>query len=139
MNFFRVITAVQFLEKNNMIHIQVMESELMRWGETDLAPWKPLENFIHNEKTEMYYLVHDQSVVNLMPGVDYGHPEMMELDDVIAPSGYVVTGVKWGFAKDSQNGSIQLQVRITPFDFNQGKLIDLDKTHWITSDSQNPK
>ncbi|CAG5084209.1 Protein of unknown function [Cotesia congregata] len=141
----KVITALQFIEKNNMIHIQVMESELMPSGETDLAPWKPLENFIYNEKTEMYYVVHDQSIVTLVPGVDYGHPEIMNLDDVIAPPGHLITGVKWGFAGDSlekpqmKTGPMQMQVRVTPFDFDQGKLIDLNKTHWITPNSENPR
>lgn len=62
----------------------------------------------------------------------------MNLDDLIAPEGYVVTGVRFKPAEMffekvyvMKTGSIQLQIRVTPFDFTKGVLVNKNKTHWI--------
>lgn len=141
-NYFRVITSIQFTEQDYMIHIQTMEAQFSQNGQMGDDRWTPLENFDYDEATEQYYIVHRNGThTPLLLGVDYARPEIMNLDDVMAPPGYVVTGVRFRFAGDSlekpklKAGPIQLQIRVTPFDFIRGKLIDLDKTHWIGSQS----
>lgn len=96
--------------------------------------WKELENIQYNETAKTFY--NSENTV-LKPGIDYGHPKIVNFDDLIAPRGYVITGVRLGFAVDKfkkpdlEAAAIELHIRVTPFDYNTGKLINLTQTHWI--------
>ncbi|XP_074115644.1 uncharacterized protein LOC141538184 [Cotesia typhae] len=87
----------------------------------------------YNEKAQNYHIIHENgTVTTLIPGVDYGHPETMLLDDVIAPVGHVVTGVRFKIAGDLKeppvrSGPIQMQIRVTPFDFKNNTLVNLGR------------
>ncbi|XP_057333036.1 uncharacterized protein LOC130672453 [Microplitis mediator] len=78
-------------------------------------------------------------------GIDYALPETINFDDLIAPEGFVVTGIRFRFAGDSLDfpkltaGAIELQVRVTPYDYVSGKLINHDQTHWIVPKYNAPR
>ncbi|RZF46900.1 hypothetical protein LSTR_LSTR014934 [Laodelphax striatellus] len=56
----------------------------------------------------------------------------LDLDDIVAPSGYVMTGVK--FRKLGTH--LNLEVRMTPFNFTTGQLIKPHKkSEWISNDN----
>ncbi|XP_074093615.1 uncharacterized protein LOC141523933 [Cotesia typhae] len=75
-------------------------------------------------------------------GVDYTRPESVNFDNLVAPDGFVVTGVKFKRVTDSsfnlqlKDVRVQLQIRVTPYDYITGKLINLERTFWISGDSK---
>ncbi|XP_008552360.1 uncharacterized protein LOC103574641 isoform X3 [Microplitis demolitor] len=128
------VVGVRFVEKNLMIHVQIKEKHMERPGFESSDSWKELENIQYNETAKTFY--NSENTV-LKPGIDYGHPKIVNFDDLIAPRGYVITGVRLGFAVDKfkkpdlEAAAIELHIRVTPFDYNTGKLINLTQTHWI--------
>lgn len=125
-----------------MIQVQLIEGQLSPSGIIKYDRWTSLENFDYDETSEQYYIRNTNGThTPLSVGIDYAHPEIINLDDVIAPSGYLVTGIRFRFAGDSfenpqlQAGPIQLQIRVTPCDYPRGKLIDIHKTRWIAAQS----
>ncbi|XP_057328817.1 uncharacterized protein LOC130669770 [Microplitis mediator] len=130
----RAVVGVRFVESNHMIHVQIKEKHMEKPGFTSPDSWKELENFQYNETGKNFYNS-DNTV--LEPGIDYGHPKSVNFDDLIAPKGYVITGVRLRFAVDGDNkpdleaAAIELHIRVTPFDYFTGKLINLTQTHWI--------
>ncbi|XP_074093781.1 uncharacterized protein LOC141524035 [Cotesia typhae] len=120
-----VVVGVRFIKKDYMIHVQVKERSFFA-NISDGANWKKLENFDYYNHLQAYIRKH----------IDYGHPESINFDDVIAPTDHVVTGIRFRFAEDSfenpkfKSGSIQLQIRVTPFDYAKG-LVNVEKTHWM--------
>ncbi|XP_057333334.1 uncharacterized protein LOC130672679 isoform X2 [Microplitis mediator] len=142
----KVVVSIKFVKTLSMIQIQIYEGTLMPFGRISLDQWKPLENISYDERAEKYYVTNKEGwQFPLLLGAHYAHPEIMNFDDIIAPSGSVVTGVRFRFAEDlftySQFKSlaIQLQIRVTPFDFVGGKLVDIDETRWIATESQNTR
>lgn len=141
-NCSRVVTGLRFVEKDNMIHMQIMEGQLFMNGRGHLNRWKPLEKFDFDQNTGMYYVENGiDTMTPLSLGVDYGHPETMNLDCVVAPTGYVITGARFRIVEDSiddpllGNGPIELQIRVTPFDSVHRKLSDIHQTRWVASQS----
>ncbi|XP_057321399.1 uncharacterized protein LOC130665129 [Microplitis mediator] len=128
------VVGVRFVESNHMIHVQIREKHMEKFGFTSPDSWKELENIQYNETGKNFYNS-DNTV--LKPGIDYGHPKIVNFDDLIAPRGYVITGVRLRFAVDGDKkpdldaAAIELHIRVTPFDYFTGKLINLTQTHWI--------
>ncbi|XP_057328829.1 uncharacterized protein LOC130669777 [Microplitis mediator] len=129
-----LVVGVRFIEKNHMIHVQIKEKPINSSNDYYKYSWKELENIQYDETGNIFYNS-DNTV--LKPGIDYGHPKIVNFDDLIAPRGYVITGVRLRFAAygdkkpDLEVAAIELQIRVTPFDYNTGKLINLTQTHWI--------
>ncbi|XP_008559058.2 uncharacterized protein LOC103579442 [Microplitis demolitor] len=132
-----VVVGVRFAKKDNVIHVQIKEGKVNPYGRINKSRWKEVEDFYRVYPDKYYVKIDDLYVKKLKLGVDFGKPEIVNFDDLIASEGYVVTGVRFRFAGDSfikpklDNGAIQLQIRITPLDFMGGKLINHDQTHWI--------
>ncbi|CAD6233945.1 GSCOCG00007422001-RA-CDS [Cotesia congregata] len=130
-----VVVGVRFVKKDYMIHVQVKERQFFA-NISDSADWKKLENFDYYDDLKAYVRKHNSVNHMLYEGADYGHPEFINFDDVIAPANHVITGVRFRFAEDSfeeprfKSGSIQLQIRVTPFDYAKG-LVNIEKTRWI--------
>lgn len=129
-----------------MIQVQIYEGTLLPLGRISLDQWKPLENISYDERGEKYYVTNNESwQLPLLLGTHYAYPEIMNFDDIVAPPGYVVTGVRFRYAGDLfiypqyKYLPIQLQIRVTPFDFVRGKLVDIDNTRWIAVESQNAR
>lgn len=123
-----------------MIHVQIKEGKLKSRGSVNELSWRELEKFDYNDETEKYYVQQiNESWSPLILGVDYGHPRTINFDDLFAPEDYVVTGVRFRFAMDSldspelKESPIELQIRVTPFDYLEGKIINHNQTHWISS------
>lgn len=57
----------------------------------------------------------------------------IDLDDLIAPDDYVITGARFGL---SEQRHIRLEARITKFDFASGKLYP-EYTTWISNNYEN--
>ncbi|XP_057328837.1 uncharacterized protein LOC130669788 [Microplitis mediator] len=129
-----LVVGVRFIEKNHMIHVQIKEKQINSSNDFYKYSWKELENIQYNETGKNFYNS-DNTV--LKPGIDYGHPKIVNFDDLIAPKGYVITGVRLRFRVDGDKkpdlevAAIELHIRVTPFDYNTGKLINLTQTHWI--------
>ncbi|XP_022176915.1 uncharacterized protein LOC111038214 isoform X1 [Myzus persicae] len=122
-----VITGVRFTKVKQMFHLQAQEGELgprgaiiessRRWIEV------PGSEFSYRNKT-------------LKDGVDYHtltyEARIMDIDNVIAPENTVVTGLK--FRKIGSH--LNIEVRITPFDFMTGELIEPElKSYWIGNEN----
>ncbi|XP_044578410.1 uncharacterized protein LOC123261022 [Cotesia glomerata] len=143
-NYNKIVTGARFVEKDNMIHIQILQAEVLPHGKTINATWKPLENFNYNETIKNYYIINDdKSQIELRSGIDYGEAKIMNLNDVMCYKDEVVVGVRIRFARDSLDtsnstkGAMELQIQTTRLDFNTGKLmIDIDEPHWITPKNQ---
>ncbi|XP_008548916.1 uncharacterized protein LOC106693059 [Microplitis demolitor] len=136
-----VVVGVRFVKKDYMIHVQIKEGKLGVGEVGTLNRWNDLENFDYDEKLEEYRVMVDNSTtVGLTLGLDYGHPEILNFDDVMAPQGYVVTGVRFRFAgaelwsPNMKSGPIELQIRVSPFDYIKKKIIDHHQTHWMSAE-----
>ncbi|XP_018322166.1 uncharacterized protein LOC108734901 isoform X1 [Agrilus planipennis] len=109
----RVVTGLRFVKNNRIIHLQIQEGKLLPGGEIDVTTihWVPVEN----------YRITDKNTFN---GQDYhtltSTEREIDLDDLIADDGHVLTGVR--FKKVGQH--LNFEIYITPFNFSSGQLID---------------
>lgn len=137
---YRIVVGVRFMKKNNMIHVQIKEAELKPLGLTGKSEWKELENFHYNETIGSFFVKNDNGTQTfLKENVDYGSPDQIRLEDVRAPSGFVITGVAFQFfevssSQESHSSSLQLRIRVTPFDYFEGRLINDNQTKWLTTE-----
>ncbi|XP_057341101.1 uncharacterized protein LOC130678129 [Microplitis mediator] len=138
----RVVVGVKFVKKGFMVHLQIAEAKLLPYGRIDQSSvaWKPLEDFDYNESEQKFYV--KSGYGNMKPlslGKDYGHPSAINLDDVMAPTDYIVTGVRFRYAGDSpdcpvfQEGAIELQIQIRRFDSAEGHISDNYKPRWVSA------
>lgn len=130
--------GVRFVKKDYMIHVQIKEREFKSNSTDNRGSWKELKSFDYDDNMKKYYKIHDELIkIELKLGTDYGHPKKIHFDDLMAPKGYVVTGVRFRFAGDSlihpsyKSGAIQLQIRVTPFDYATGLNRNFEKSRWI--------
>lgn len=113
MSHFRVVTGLRFVKHNRIIHLQIQEGKLLPRGNIDLTTvhWVPVED----------YKITDKNTIN---GQDYHtltwEKRAVDLDDLVADDGYVVTGVRFKMIGSHLN----FEIYITPFDFETGQLID---------------
>lgn len=128
------------MKKDFMIHVQIKEGHLLPYGGINSTRWRDLEAFDYSEENARFYLVSPSADYEdrvMIPGRDYGPAEKINLDDLVAPSGYLVTGVRFRFAWDLRNwpvlrrGTTQLEIQATKFDFVGGKL--LGKSYWVSA------
>lgn len=123
----RVVTGVQLVKRNGIIQFAVAERELSAYGNVDSVIderllWKlpPQFNITDNHTIE---------------GVDYAtltyENRSINLDTVAAPNGEVVTGVR--FNRNAKDGHLLLEVRFTDIDVTAGKLINLEKSVWLSN------
>ncbi|XP_057321479.1 uncharacterized protein LOC130665191 [Microplitis mediator] len=137
--------GVRFVRQDYMIHVQIKESRLGQIGYNLYDPWKKLEDFDYDQKTEKYFIKNLNGSKTLTMGIDYGHPEVMNFDDLIAPEGFVVTGVRFRFARDSldlpglKSNPVELQIRVSPFDYMEKKIINHDQTHWMSPEQKHER
>ncbi|VVC42301.1 Protein of unknown function DUF4803 [Cinara cedri] len=123
----KVVTGIRFTKVKQMFHLQVQEGDLgprgliiessRQWVEV------PGPEFSFKNRT-------------LKEGVDFHTltytARALDLDDVHAPNDTVVTGVKFRMIGSHLN----IEIRVTPFDFMTGKLIDpATKSNWIGNDN----
>lgn len=104
---------------------RITEGKLIRNAQINVSiptwqKWKPLELFRLTD-----YDAED--------GVDYHtlnwQNRTINLDDLVAPPGKVVTGIR--FAVDT--GILKIEIRATKFDFDTGELYDIINSEWISN------
>ncbi|CAG5078956.1 Protein of unknown function [Cotesia congregata] len=129
-----VVVGVRFVRQGYMIHVQIKEGRLGLTRFNKYDPWKPVEDIGYDESTQKFFLINGNTPLQL--GLDYWHPKTMNLDDLVAPLGYAVTGVRFGLAE----GSIELQIRVSPMDFINGRILDDDDwTYWISPEHKDQR
>ncbi|XP_074099820.1 uncharacterized protein LOC141527945 isoform X2 [Cotesia typhae] len=128
-----VMTNFRFQKKDNVVHLQIQQGHLLPEGKIDnlTTSWVPLPDLLYykNVPKGAFWLKKDNVVSPLVYDVDYTflkHDRMtLNLDDVIAGPGYVVTGVRLNYrteGPDNEATPLELQVHITPYDYYQGHL-----------------
>lgn len=130
-----------------MIHVQIAEGLMLprQYLNLNEISWVPLEDITYDEDKKGYYLLNEDnenSKTRLNLDSDYTHPKIMNLDNLMVPSGYVMTGVRFGFEKETYvpgaiDNRVQLQIRVTPFDFVHQVMGSLDNSRWITTHHPN--
>lgn len=128
--------GVRFVKKGSLIHVQIKEGRLKPYG-IRKAFWKPLETFIRSGIPRRFFIINRNLVMRQMiKGVDYGEAKFVNFDDMIAPEGFVVTGVRFGVSQNHYDkvrgmvGTIQLEIRVSPYDYVKG-LVYENLTHWV--------
>nr|XP_023013096.1 uncharacterized protein LOC111503106 [Leptinotarsa decemlineata] len=130
----RVVTGLRFVKNNRIIHLQIQEGKLLPRGNIDIntVHWVPIKEF----------KITDRKVYN---GQDYHtftwEKRAVDLDDLEADEGYVLTGVRF-----KEIGShLNFEIYVSKFDFDTGKLINPQSTSvWkdntnTDSASKNPR
>lgn len=106
----KVITGVRLVKQNKVFHFQIEQGEVTSRGinKTELD-WKPIDRFSVYGK-------------DMHEGQDYfkldWFQRAIDLDDLIAPPGHVLTGVRFR----NLGGHLNLMMRATPIDSMTGKL-----------------
>jgi hypothetical protein len=108
----RVVTGLRFVKHNRIIHLQVQEGRLLPEGQIDNATvrWVPVEDY--------------QTIGSgISANADYfrlsWEERSLELNDLMADEGFVVTGVSF-----RHDGRLKLEIQTTPFNFTTGQLIN---------------
>lgn len=136
--------GVRFVRQDYMIHVQIKEGRLGLTKFNGYDPWKPLEDIGYDKSTQKFF-IKNGSNTPLQLGLDYWHPETINLDDLVAPRGYAVTGVRFRLAEDSPDrqlkfGSIELQIRVSPMDYVNRRILDDDeRTYWISPEREDQR
>ncbi|XP_014295054.2 uncharacterized protein LOC103570784 [Microplitis demolitor] len=141
----RVVVGVKFVKKDYMVHLQIAEAKLLPYGKIDQSSvaWKPLEDFDYNEDEKKFYVKsYYGNTKSLLLGKDYGHPSVVNLDDLKVSKDYIVTGVRFHYADSldcriSQQCAIELQIQIRRFDFPTGRISEFYKPSWVSAGAQN--
>lgn len=117
---FRVVTGLRFVKVSRIIHLQIQQGKLLPRGNIDLSTveWVPVEE----------YKITDYNIFN---GQDYHtmtwEQRSIDLDDLYADEGSVVTGIR--FKKIGSH--LNFEIFTTPFNFSTGVLIDpIQRSVW---------
>ncbi|GAB0095757.1 uncharacterized protein DMENIID0001_111780 [Sergentomyia squamirostris] len=117
-----VVTGIRFRKINRIMHLQIQQGQLLPRGviNASTVAWKPVNS----------YNLLDPGLKN---GQDYHTMEWnkraIDLDDLPANPGHLVTGVKFR----SIGSRVNLEIRIHEFEFEQGKLDQVSV--WISNDN----
>ncbi|XP_074097455.1 uncharacterized protein LOC141526368 [Cotesia typhae] len=142
----KVVVGVRFIKKDNLMHVQIKEAKLdSSLKNVEFSVWKELEDFHYDEYLDQYVVIVNSKKSSLALGLDYGHPESINFDDLIAPTGFVITGVRFRYAGDSFDsphlkfGAVELQIRVSAFDVVEKKISNDPLTHWIAPKKQDKR
>lgn len=115
------ITGLKFVKTKRVVHLQVQQAKVLPRGAVNVASveWRPVEAF---------------EVATAAPGRDYHKMDYeqraIDLDDVTAPPGYVLTGVRF-----RRIGShLNTEILATPMDMETGALKP-DASLWFGNDN----
>lgn len=125
--FCRVISGVSLTKVNRIIHLNISERELLPNGRLRMDA----RNFVDIWRTSKVFSIDDYDVEE---GVDFHKISWLnrsiDLDTVI-DADRVVTGVRFRVV----NSHLRLEVRVTNFNYQTGKLIDIQHSEWIYNNS----
>ncbi|XP_074093782.1 uncharacterized protein LOC141524036 [Cotesia typhae] len=129
-----IVVGVKFMQKDNIMQIQIKQGKLYPNELIRDSNWIELETIRKDSKFQKFFVdVNVNYSKQLTSGVDYGLTNGINFDDVFAPERFVVTGVRLhhagNFVSAFGEDSIGLEIRITRFDFSSGNL-SLLETYW---------
>jgi len=124
--FFRVLTGLRFVKHNRVFHLQVQEGELLPRGAINESSldWVPLHD----------YKIYDHNVRNNIDFHTLSYDKRsVDLDDVYTDdNAFVVSGVRFRLI----GAHLNLEVRLTEFDYENGKVVDPEvNTFWKSNDN----
>ncbi|KAK0174922.1 hypothetical protein PV327_010629 [Microctonus hyperodae] len=142
-----VLIGVKFISQDKQIMIQICEGQLLPGGriKPETEHWIDLEHFSYISTEDYggsFYLIKDNEKTKMYHNIDFAHiryyQDKMNLDDVNAPFGYIVTGIKFeNEGKDNEiwnETPLQISIHVTKFDFNNGTLYtDDESSHWVNA------
>ncbi|KAK0160976.1 hypothetical protein PV328_008319 [Microctonus aethiopoides] len=149
-----IVIGARFTSSDNIIHIQIRVGKLIPDGliAKGTEQWIEPEKFfteknknLKNKEMGSVYLIEGDKKRLLKPDNDfsfitYDH-RRMSLDELDAPIGYIVTGVKLEHESDDSRydrliAPIQLAIRLTKFNFINGKLCNDDQcSYWMSQEN----
>jgi len=126
-----VVTGVRLVKKGRVMHLEVEQAKALPEGSVAEASrvWKEsrdieiASNAVYNATTDSQGLHPDYMVMSY-------EQRSVDLDRLKAPPGHVVTGVKFR----NLAGHLNLEIRVTPIKFREGKLM-ADQSVWISNDN----
>ncbi|XP_012541397.2 uncharacterized protein LOC105839550 isoform X2 [Monomorium pharaonis] len=120
----KVITGIKLMKINQVIHIQIQEGQLLPRGEINSTTidWQPVDAFSVMDS-------------NVRSGVDYHtiiwEQRALDLDDLTSSQDHLLTGIRFRMVGSRLN----LEIKITPFNFTSGLLVQPDeKSFWHSND-----
>ncbi|KAG8038715.1 hypothetical protein G9C98_000270 [Cotesia typhae] len=128
-----VVTNVRFQKRNNVVHIQIEEGELLPEGRITRGSqrWIKLKDFVYSRNTPegSFSIVDGNDLLPLTPNdnftfLNHDNRRMM-LHDVKVDSDRVVTGVRFFLRKtdDVEPSKIVIMVHATKYDYFTGKVL----------------
>ena len=119
----QIVTGIRFVKKNGVIHLEIQQAKALREGniDQDSRVWIEAENIDVKNDT--------QKDLGYFKTMSY-EERALDLDQLQAPQGYVITGVR---LRDL-GGHLNLEIRVTPIRFSSGELIK-ERTIWIGNDN----
>uniref|UniRef100_T1IDI3 Uncharacterized protein n=1 Tax=Rhodnius prolixus TaxID=13249 RepID=T1IDI3_RHOPR len=119
----KVVTGIRFIKASGVIHIQIQEGELLKYGEINATSvtWRPIDEY---------------NIDTVTAGIDYHmltwEHRAVDLDDLFLPHDHLLTGIK--FRKIG--GHLNLEIRGSEFNITSGKLKNSgEKSIWISNDN----
>lgn len=116
-----IVTGVHIVKIDGVIHLQIKQGHAEPFGQVNHtgATWKTLPPLdTHTAKDGVDYLTLNWQY------------RAIDLDDVNAPDGHVVTGVSFR----NLGGHVNFEVEVTPISFQTGEMA-VDKSYWISNDN----
>ncbi|KAG4078152.1 hypothetical protein HA402_002204 [Bradysia odoriphaga] len=123
----KVITGIALRKINRIFFWGITQATLLNNGQLNDT------RYYYNswKKTKEFYITD----IDVVDGVDYHtlswQNRSIYLDTLVAPPGYVLTGIRF----NSVNGNLVLSIRVTRFDFKSGRLFD--SFEWISNKNEN--
>ena len=120
----RLITGVKFVKIGRVIHIQIQEGQALGRGfvNESTVDWQPIVPIEINQPD------------STEDGMNYAtlnfEQRALDLDDLVAPEGHVVTGLR--FRK--LGGHLNLEMEASPIDYSSG-FIDVERAIWMANDN----
>lgn len=122
----RIVTGVSITKRNRMIQFIVAESTLLPFGKINTT-FSKNEGDDQNALVNNRFVSHHEFNINgagIKNGIDYHtltyENRLINLDTVIAPSGKLLTGIRFHLTDDSK---LTLQIRATDFNYETGKIV----------------
>lgn len=126
-----VVTGLRFVNKNNIIYMQVQQGKLLPYGRIDASTleWVPVDsdsaNYIQN--IDIYIMNWHKKILDL-------HLLPEEADTMYIPEEAVLTGVKFNILQRDvyeRDTRLFLEIQLTRFNFEVGKLYPKRASVWI--------
>ncbi|XP_063995655.1 uncharacterized protein LOC135173010 [Diachasmimorpha longicaudata] len=128
-----VITGIRLVQDLGMIHLQIQEGRIRPGGliEKGSQQWLPIPKLRYEQAGYFgrYWIDYPSRSERLRRRVDFdfirGAERAINLDDIMAPEGHVVIGVRFSHLKDPKietDNPIRLEILHRGFDYYNGKL-----------------